>query len=81
MVKIDRVTRQFDETLAVGTVSLTIIKGEIFALLGGAGSGKSTLWCMLAGFERPTEGRSGLDGQDSTDLPPYERPSNMMFQS
>ncbi|WP_163278919.1 ATP-binding cassette domain-containing protein, partial [Klebsiella aerogenes] len=74
-------TKQFDETLAVDTVSLTINKGEIFALLGGSGSGKSTLLRMLAGFERPTEGRIFLDGQDITDLPPYERPINMMFQS
>ncbi|MBN0654345.1 ATP-binding cassette domain-containing protein, partial [Pseudomonas aeruginosa] len=71
----------FDEPLAVDTVSMTINKGEIFALLGGYGSGKSTLLRMLAGFERPTEGRIFLDGQDITDLPPYERPINMMFQS
>jgi putrescine transport system ATP-binding protein len=81
LVKIDRVTKKFDETAAVDSVSLTINKGEIFALLGGSGSGKSTLLRMLAGFERPTEGRIFLDGQDITDLPPYERPINMMFQS
>ncbi|MES2817515.1 MAG: polyamine ABC transporter ATP-binding protein, partial [Pseudomonadota bacterium] len=81
LVKIDRVSKKFDETLAVDDVSLTIHKGEIFALLGGSGSGKSTLLRMLAGFERPTEGRIYLDGQDITDLPPYERPINMMFQS
>ena len=81
LVKIERVTKKFDETVAVEDVSLTINKGEIFALLGGSGSGKSTLLRMLAGFERPTEGRIFLDGQDITDLPPYERPINMMFQS
>jgi putrescine transport system ATP-binding protein len=81
LIKIERVTKKFDETIAVDDVSLTINKGEIFALLGGSGSGKSTLLRMLAGFERPSEGRIILDGVDITDLPPYERPINMMFQS
>ena len=81
LVKIDRVSKKFDETLAVDDVSLTINQGEIFALLGGSGSGKSTLLRMLAGFERPSEGRILLDGVDITDMPPYERPINMMFQS
>jgi len=81
LVKIDRVSKKFDETLAVDDVSLNIYKGEIFALLGGSGSGKSTLLRMLAGFERPSDGRIWLDGQDITEMPPYERPINMMFQS
>jgi len=81
LVKIDRVSKKFDETLAVDDVSLNIYKGEIFALLGGSGSGKSTLLRMLAGFERPTDGRIWLDGQDITEMPPYERTINMMFQS
>jgi len=81
LLKIERVSKLFDDVRAVDDVSLTITKGEIFALLGGSGSGKSTLLRMLAGFEKPTEGRIILDGQDITDLPPYERPINMMFQS
>lgn len=62
-------------------VSLTIYKGEIFALLGASGCGKSTLLRMLAGFEHPTQGQIVLDGQDLSLVPPYQRPINMMFQS
>ena len=67
--------------VAVNHVSLDIAKGEIFALLGSSGCGKTTLLRMLAGFETPTSGRIVLNGQDMADLPPYERPMNMMFQS
>ena len=80
-VKIERVTKQFDDAVAVDDVTLSINRGEIFALLGGSGSGKSTLLRILAGFERPSEGRVFLDGQNITDLPPHKRPINMMFQS
>ena len=67
--------------LAVDDVSLLIRKGEIFALLGSSGCGKSTLLRMLAGFEKPTSGSIILNGVDIAQLPPYERPINMMFQS
>ena len=77
----ERVTKRFDEALAVDEVSLSIRRGEIFALLGSSGCGKSTLLRMLAGFEQPTSGRILLGGQDVAGLPPYERPVNMMFQS
>ncbi|GAP34687.1 polyamine ABC transporter ATP-binding protein [Piscinibacter sakaiensis] len=68
-------------TVAVNHVSIDIAKGEIFALLGSSGCGKTTLLRMLAGFETPTAGRIVLNGQDLVGLPPYERPINMMFQS
>lgn len=81
LVQIDRVSKLFGDVRAVDDVSLTINKGEIFSLLGGSGSGKSTLLRMLAGFEKPSSGRIFLDGEDITDVPPYDRPINMMFQS
>ena len=77
----DAVVKQFDDAVAVDGVSLSIRRGEIFALLGSSGCGKSTLLRMLAGFETPTQGRIYLDGVDITQWPPYERPINMMFQS
>jgi putrescine transport system ATP-binding protein len=80
-LRIEVVRKEFDGFVAVDDVSLSIRQGEIFALLGASGCGKSTLLRVLAGFEKPTKGRVILDGQDITDLPPYERPINMMFQS
>jgi putrescine transport system ATP-binding protein len=80
-VRIDDVTKTFAGLPAVKNVSLDIAKGELFALLGGSGCGKTTLLRMLAGFETPTSGRIYIDGKDMTDVPPYERPVNMMFQS
>jgi putrescine transport system ATP-binding protein len=65
----------------VKNVSIDIGKGELFALLGGSGCGKTTLLRMLAGFETPTAGKIYIDGKDMTSVPPYERPINMMFQS
>ncbi|GLR14778.1 polyamine ABC transporter ATP-binding protein [Chitinimonas viridis] len=80
-LEIKGVTKKFGDFYAVDDVDLVIPKNEIFALLGSSGSGKSTLLRMLAGMEHPTEGRIILDGQDITDLQPYVRPVNMMFQS
>jgi putrescine transport system ATP-binding protein len=81
LLEIRQVSKLFDGIAAVDNVSLTINKGEIFALLGASGCGKSTLLRLLAGFETPTKGQIILDGQDLADTPPYKRPINMMFQS
>ncbi|TPE53673.1 ABC transporter ATP-binding protein [Amaricoccus solimangrovi] len=80
-IRISKVTKRFGDFYAVDDVSLDIYKGELFCLLGGSGCGKSTLLRMLAGFETPTEGRIEIDGQDMAGKAPYERPTNMMFQS
>ncbi len=80
-VRIDHVTKKFDDVYAVDDVSLDIYQGEFFSLLGSSGCGKSTLLRMMAGLERPTTGRIYIDGADVTDIPAYSRPVNMMFQS
>jgi len=80
-LQIQDVVKDFDGFKAVNHVSLDIARGEIFALLGSSGCGKTTLLRMLAGFETPSAGRIVLGGQDLSTLPPYRRPMNMMFQS
>ncbi len=80
-LKMQGLTKIFGDTVAVQSVDLTINRNEIFALLGSSGCGKSTLLRMLAGFETVTAGRIYLDGEDITELAPYQRPVNMMFQS
>src|SRR3954449_1102805 len=81
LVRFDGVRKRFAGIAAVERVSLDIYAGEFFALLGPSGCGKTTLLRMLAGFETPSEGRVLLDGEDLSDVPPYRRPVNMMFQS
>ena len=80
-IRIEGLRKEFGGFPAVDGVSLDIHKGELFAILGGSGCGKSTLLRMLAGFEAPTAGQVFIDGVEMTHLPPYERPTNMMFQS
>jgi putrescine transport system ATP-binding protein len=80
-LQIQDVVKDFGGYKAVNHVSLDIARGEIFALLGSSGCGKTTLLRMLAGFETPTSGRIVLAGQDMAGLPPCDRPMNMMFQS
>lgn len=80
-LEIRDVSKFFGKYTAVDHVSLTINRGEIFALLGASGSGKSTLLRILAGFEQPSKGQIFLDGVDIVDVPAYDRPINMMFQS
>jgi putrescine transport system ATP-binding protein len=82
-LRIEGVVKRFRAGAAavVDGVSLEIAAGEFFALLGPSGCGKTTLLRMLAGFERPDQGRILIDGEDMAEVPPYRRPVNMMFQS
>ncbi len=74
------VSRHFGEVKAVDDVALEIQDGEFFSMLGPSGSGKTTCLRMIAGFDRPTAGQIFLYGQDVSNLPPYERSVNTVFQ-
>jgi spermidine/putrescine transport system ATP-binding protein len=80
-VRLERVTKDFGETVAVDDLSLDIPEGEFFSLLGPSGCGKTTTLRMVGGFEEPTRGTIYLKGRDVTDLPPYKRDVNTVFQS
>src|SRR6267378_5729985 len=81
LVRFENVSRRFGDVAAVDRLSLDIYRDEFFALLGPSGCGKTTLLRLLAGFERPDEGRIMLGGRDIDATPPHRRPVNMMFQS
>jgi putative spermidine/putrescine transport system ATP-binding protein len=79
-VALDQVVKRFGDVVAVDGVSLDVRPGEFFSLLGPSGSGKTTCLRMIAGFEHPTSGRILLDGRDVSDLPPFQRDVNTVFQ-
>ena len=80
-IVIESISKSFGAFSAVDGVNLRIFKGEMFALVGASGCGKTTLLRMLAGFETPSAGRITIDDVNMTPMPPHERPVNMMFQS
>jgi len=80
-IQIQNVTKKFGDFTAIDNLYLDIYKNEFFSLLGPSGCGKTTLLRMLAGFEKVTDGKILLDGEDVSEIPPHLRPINMMFQS
>jgi spermidine/putrescine transport system ATP-binding protein len=79
-IGLEGVSKRFGGVGAVDDVSLEIVEGEFFSLLGPSGCGKTTTLRMVAGFERPDEGRIVLQGNDVTTVPANKRPVNMVFQ-
>ena len=80
-LKIENISKSFGKIKVLENINLNISKSEFFGLLGSSGSGKTTLLRILGGFETPDSGRIYLDGLDITNLEPFERPLNYMFQS
>jgi putative spermidine/putrescine transport system ATP-binding protein len=79
-VRLAGTRKVYGEVVAVDGVDLDIRTDEFFTMLGPSGSGKTTCLRMVAGFERPDEGRVELGGRDVTDVPPFERDVNTVFQ-
>jgi spermidine/putrescine transport system ATP-binding protein len=80
-IRIENVTKQFDDVVAVDDLSLEIAQGSFFAMLGPSGCGKTTTLRMIGGFEQPSSGRILLGDRDVVGLPPYKRDVNTVFQS
>jgi spermidine/putrescine transport system ATP-binding protein len=80
-VRLEQVTKRFDDVLAVDAISLEVPPGSFFALLGPSGCGKTTTLRMIGGFEEPNAGTIYLGDRDVTGQPPYRRDVNTVFQS
>jgi ABC-type Fe3+/spermidine/putrescine transport system ATPase subunit len=79
-VRLEGISHRFGSEWALRDITLDIAPSELLTLLGPSGCGKTTLLRIVAGFERPTEGRVLIDGEDVTSLPANKRPTNLVFQ-
>ena len=79
-ISVQRITKQFDDYVALNDVSVDVPKGSLTALLGPSGSGKSTLLRIVAGLETADQGSVFIDGEDVTGRPPQERGVGFVFQ-
>ncbi|HET9416194.1 MAG TPA: ABC transporter ATP-binding protein [Candidatus Limnocylindria bacterium] len=80
-VRLDHVTKRFGDFTAVDDLSLSIADGEFFSMLGPSGCGKTTTLRMIGGFEDVTAGTIRVGDNDITDLPPFKRETNTVFQN
>ncbi|MBO4453073.1 MAG: ABC transporter ATP-binding protein [Clostridia bacterium] len=81
IIRLEGVSKTFDGTQILRPTNLSVYEGEFLTLLGPSGCGKTTTLRIIAGFETPTSGKVFLEGKDVTDLRPYERNVNTVFQS
>ncbi len=80
IIDIKNVSKRFGEKVALKDINLYVRKGEFMTILGPSGCGKTTLLRLLAGFETATKGNITIAGNDITNLPPYKRNVNTVFQ-
>ncbi len=81
MLKLDSISKSFDEKPVLQNISLEIEEGERFSLLGQSGCGKSTLLRLIAGFESPDQGKIWIEGNEVSSLPVEQRPVGLIFQN
>ena len=80
IIEVKNVTKVFDDVTVIDDINLSIRRVQFVTLLGPSGCGKTTLLRMIAGFTLPTSGNILIEGQDVTQMPPYRRPVNTVFQ-
>lgn len=80
-IKLEHVTKKFGDFVAVDDISFSVKKGKFFSLLGPSGCGKTTALRMIAGLEKPTKGKIYIGEEDVGEVPPFERPCNLFFQT
>jgi len=79
-VSLKKVSKHFDAVRAVDNLDLEVKAGEFFSMLGPSGSGKTTVLRLIAGFETVTNGNIYIENVDVTELAPFDRPVNTVFQ-
>lgn len=79
-LELENVTKYFGTSMALKDISLSIEEGEFVSILGGSGCGKTTTLRIIAGFEKPSQGRVLLNGQDISSVPPQKRELGFVFQ-
>ena len=81
LIRLEGIVKSFDDTVVLNGIDLSVDENEFVTLLGPSGCGKTTTLRIIAGFEKPDEGRVFFDGKDITDMPANERPVNTVFQN
>ena len=81
LIRLEGIVKSFDDTKVLNGIDLSVDENEFVTLLGPSGCGKTTTLRIIAGFEKPDEGRVYFEGRDITDLPANQRPVNTVFQN
>lgn len=81
LIRLEGIVKSFDDNVVLNGIDLSVDENEFVTLLGPSGCGKTTTLRIIAGFEKPDEGRVYFDGKDITDMPANQRPVNTVFQN